>query len=128
AANAIRLSASAADAHVMIAAGPHNRPARLALGETSARPGLDGPVIAHFRSEAARLIDPNSGGEDELVLRGVIDQASYPGGFWRYGVKVGEARYLVDDPRRLTVGADVGIQLPAPALHLYRAAGDAMNR
>ncbi|MBI1779216.1 MAG: ABC transporter ATP-binding protein [Proteobacteria bacterium] len=124
AANAIRLTAAAADDHVVIAAGPHNRGARLAQAEVPrARERLDGPVLAHFRSEAARLVDPDAGGEDELVLRGTIDQASYPGGFWRYGVKVGSLRFLVDDPRRLTVGSPVGIQLPAPALHLYREVG-----
>ena len=120
AANAIRLEAAMAGSQVMIAAGPHNRAARLSHADTAAKDDLTGSVIAHFRSEAARLVDPESGGEDELVLQGTIDQASYPGGFWRYGVRVGGARYLVDDPRRLAVGAPVGIQLPAPALHLYR--------
>jgi ABC-type Fe3+/spermidine/putrescine transport system ATPase subunit len=120
AANSIRLTAARSEGHLLIAAGPYNQPARFVRGETSAAADLDGPVVAHFRSEAARLVDPAAPGEHELVLRGTIDQASYPGGFWRYGVKVGSARFLVDDPRRLAVGADVGIQLPAPALHLYR--------
>jgi hypothetical protein len=54
-----------------------------------------------------------------LVLRGEIVQCSYPGGFYRYAVRVGPRQYLVDDMRRLAIGEPIGIALPAAALHLY---------
>ena len=54
-----------------------------------------------------------------LVLRGEIVQCSYPGGFYRYAVRVGPRQYLVDDMRRLAIGEPIGIALPATALHLY---------
>ena len=55
---------------------------------------------AHFRSEDARLCDPGAVGDGCLVLRGEIVQCSYPGGFYRYAVRVGaEQQYLVDDER-----------------------------
>ena len=78
------------------------------------------PVNAHFRSEDARLCDPEESADDCLVLRGAIAQCSYPGGFYRYAVHVGAGQhYLVDDPRRLAVGEAIGIALPLSALHFY---------
>jgi hypothetical protein len=53
------------------------------------------------------------------VLRGEIVQCSYPGGFYRYAIRVGPQQYLVDDARRLAIGDAVGIALPAGALHFY---------
>ena len=77
----------------------------------------------HFRSESARLGSVGEPAADCLVLRGRIVQASYPGGFYRYGVAVGDRQFLVDDERRLPVEEPVGIRLPASALHLYPADG-----
>jgi putative spermidine/putrescine transport system ATP-binding protein len=75
---------------------------------------------AHFRSEDARLCDPGAVADGCLVLRGEIVQCSYPGGFYRYAVRVGaERQYLVDDERRLPLGDAVGIALPLTALHFY---------
>jgi putative spermidine/putrescine transport system ATP-binding protein len=77
---------------------------------------------AHFRSEDARLCDPNAVADGCLILRGEIVQCSYPGGFYRYAVRVGaEQQYLVDDERRLSVGGAIGIALPLTALHFYPA-------
>jgi ABC-type Fe3+/spermidine/putrescine transport system ATPase subunit len=77
---------------------------------------------AHFRSEDARLCDPGAVGDGCLVLRGEIVQCSYPGGFYRYAVRVGaEQQYLVDDERRLPTGDAIGIALPLTALHFYPA-------
>ena len=75
--------------------------------------------IEDFRGEAARLHLGHEGATDALVLRGRIAQASYPGGVWRYAVAVGEDHFLVDDARRLEVGAAASIALPRAALHLY---------
>src|SRR6202043_1970402 len=43
---------------------------------------------AHFRSEYAGLCDPSAVAEGYLVLQGKIIQCSYPGGFYRYAVRV----------------------------------------
>jgi putative spermidine/putrescine transport system ATP-binding protein len=80
------------------------------------------PFNAHFRSEDARLCDPDAVADGCLILRGEIVQCSYPGGFYRYAVRVGaEQQYLVDDTRRLPVGDAIGIALPLTALHFYPA-------
>jgi putative spermidine/putrescine transport system ATP-binding protein len=80
------------------------------------------PVSAHFRSEDARLCGPGDIIDGCLVLAGEILQCSYPGGFYRYAVRVGrQLQYLVDDPRRLTIGGAIGIALPLSALHFYPA-------
>src|SRR5204863_3899696 len=77
---------------------------------------------AHFRSEDASLCDPGAVADGCLLLRGEIVQCSYPGGFYRYAVRVGaEQQYLVDDERRLPVGDGIGIALPLAALHFYPA-------
>ena len=116
AANAIELRARDEAERIVIEAGPYNGEARIARTDGAA----SGPVVVHFRSEAAHLTDPGApGGGEELVLRGRIAQSSYPGGFWRYAVRVGEQQFMVDDERRLAVGAEVGIRLPANALHVY---------
>ncbi len=116
AANAIELRARDEAQRIVIEAGPYNGEARIARTDGAA----SGAVVVHFRSEAAHLADPGApGGGDELVLRGRIAQSSYPGGFWRYAVRVGEQQFMVDDERRLAVGAEVGIRLPANALHVY---------
>ena len=81
----------------------------------------EAPVDAHFRSEDARLCPPGEVIDGCLVLRGEIVQCSYPGGFYRYAVRVGSRQYLVDDARRLTIGEQIGIALPESALHLYSA-------
>jgi putative spermidine/putrescine transport system ATP-binding protein len=85
-------------------------------------------VNAHFRSEDARLCNPDEAIDGCLVLRGEIVQCSYPGGFYRYAVRVGSRQYLVDDDRRLMIGERIGIALPETALHLYAAAPAAKSQ
>jgi ABC-type Fe3+/spermidine/putrescine transport system ATPase subunit len=115
--NAIRLDLSRAGTRIKIAAGPHHRETELPVAGA-----LDGKVVAHFRSEAAKL---GIAGEpehlDALSLDGRIVQAAYPGGFWRYAVAVGERQFMVDDERRIEVGAPARLVLPASALHFFRA-------
>ena len=82
-------------------------------------PAMAGPVVAHFRSEAARLGPAEASAPDRLLLRGRIVQASYPGGFYRYAVAVGQNQFMVDDTRRLAVGEMVGIGLPVSSLHFF---------
>ena len=80
---------------------------------------MGGPVVAYFRSEAARLGPADATAADQLLLRGRIVQASYPGGFYRYAVAVGQNQFMVDDTRRLAVGEMVGIGLPVSSLHFF---------
>jgi putative spermidine/putrescine transport system ATP-binding protein len=82
---------------------------------------IAGPVAAYFRSEAAELgpADADARSPDRLLLRGRIVQSSYPGGFYRYAVAVGQNQFMVDDSRRLAVGETVGIGLPVSSLHLF---------
>ena len=111
--NVLELQARPADGGMRIEASSHND-AVLVRGSAMA-----GPVVAHFRSEAARLGPPDAAGAERLLLRGRIVQASYPGGFYRYAVAVGQNQFMVDDPRRLTVGENVGIGLPVSSLHIF---------
>ena len=114
AANAIRLTAKPEAGFTHIEAGPFNGPARV----PTAAP-LGGQVTAHFRSEAAELVDPATVHGDDLVLRGTVRQVSYPGGFWRYAVAVGDRQFMVDDDRRRELGTPVGTRLAPEAIHLY---------
>jgi len=123
--NIAPLTVSCADRGIVIAEGPFNRGVVIEGsditidGAAEISPGTS--AVAHFRSEQARLCPPDQPLDRCLVLRGRIIQASYPGGFYRYAVRVGPHQYLVDDPRRLAIGEAVGIALPAAALHLYPA-------
>ncbi len=111
--NVLALEARPADGGMRIEASSHND-AVLVRGSA-----LAGPVVAHFRSEAARLGPADAAGAERLLLRGRIVQASYPGGFYRYAVAVGQNQFMVDDPRRLAVGENVGIGLPVSSLHIF---------
>ena len=82
----------------------------------------DTAIDVHFRSEEARLCSPDQADNGCLVLRGEVVQCSYPGGFYRYTVRIGSRQYLVDDLRKAAVGETIGIALPATALHIYPAA------
>jgi putative spermidine/putrescine transport system ATP-binding protein len=111
--NVLELEATPANGGVRIAAGAHNDEV---LVPDSA---VAGPVLAHFRSEAARLGPADGKATDHLMLRGRIVQASYPGGFYRYAVAVGQNQFMVDDERRLAVGETVGVGLPVSSLHFF---------
>jgi len=111
--NRLELEAKPTDGGMRIEAGADNE-AVLIPGSAMA-----GPVIAYFRSEAARLGPAEAAAPDRLLLRGRIVQASYPGGFYRYAVAVGQNQFMVDDTRRLPVGDTVGIGLPVSSLHFF---------
>ena len=111
--NVLQLEAKPADGGIRIESGPHND-AALIPGATVA-----GPIVAYFRSETARLGAADAAVPGQLLLRGRIVQASYPGGFYRYAVAVGQNQFMVDDPRRLAVGENVGIGLPVSSLHIF---------
>jgi len=111
--NVLELEARPTGGGIEIQAGAHND-ALFISGHS-----LAGPIKAHFRSEAARLGPADARAADRLLLRGRIVQASYPGGFYRYAVAVGQNQFMVDDTRRLAVGEMVGIGLPVSSLHFF---------
>ena len=111
--NVLELNAIPADGGIRIEAGVHND-AVMVHGSA-----ISGPVLAHFRSEAARLGPTDAASADHLMLRGRIVQASYPGGFYRYAVAVGHNQFMVDHDRRLAVGESVGVGLPVSSLHFF---------
>ena len=111
--NVLELEARPAGNGIEIQAGAHSD-ALFISGHS-----LAGPIKAHFRSEAARLGPADARAADRLLLRGRIVQASYPGGFYRYAVAVGQNQFMVDDTRRLAVGEMVGIGLPVSSLHFF---------
>ena len=111
--NVLQLEAKPANGGIEIQPGAHND-AVFIQGSP-----LAGPVVAHFRSEAAHLGPADAAASDRLLLRGRIVQASYPGGFYRYAVAVGQNQFMVDDTRRLAVGESVGIGLPVNSLHIF---------
>lgn len=133
--NVIELSVRR-DGHVVqVAAGAHNGAVTLPLaagtggGGIHAEGDIDGSATAHFRGEAARLLTAEDAvPEASLVLQGSIGQVSYPGGFYRYAMKVGDRQFMVDDPRRIPPGTPASISLAAAALHLYPAAGQVARR
>src|SRR5687767_6670265 len=111
--NVLELEAKPVNGGIRIEAGAHNDSVFIH------GPAVGGPVVAYFRSEAARLGPADAAVPDRLLLRGRIVQASYPGGFYRYAVAVGQNQFMVDDTRRLAVGEAVGIGLPVTSLHLF---------
>jgi ABC-type Fe3+/spermidine/putrescine transport system ATPase subunit len=80
-----------------------------------------GRVTAYFRDDIARLVDSNSTSDSEIVLPGSITARTYPGGHYRFTVKVADRFYLVKDAHYRDVGQAVGLGLPLKALHLFPA-------
>jgi ABC-type Fe3+/spermidine/putrescine transport system ATPase subunit len=121
--NAIKLPAEPNGHAVRIPEGPHNSAASIDVTtvDASALERLAGArgLIAFFRSEDARLQPADRRANGSLVLRGEIVQASYPGGYYRYAIKVGGDQFLVDDEHHHAVGEAIGIALPLSALHFY---------
>ena len=123
--NVIRLDIDRTDEAVSVPSTEHHAAVLLPIARSEKGGGVhivdsgNGAMRAHFRSEAARLVNLEDKPSASLILRGHITQASYPGGFYRYTVDVGDNQFLVDHPERLAVGERVGINLPATALHLY---------
>ena len=110
---------------VRIHAGEHHDETVLPLAASSKDPGVHitasiaETMNAYFRSEAARLHSAQELPANEFTLHGCIVQSSYPGGFYRYTVAVGEQLFLVDDDHRRNVGDAVGISVPAAMLYLF---------
>jgi putative spermidine/putrescine transport system ATP-binding protein len=96
---------------VALAGGPTARIAAEAAA-------VEGPVRIHFRGDAVSLAGRGAT-PDGLALDGRIEQASYPGGRYRYQVATPVGRFMVDDPARLAAGDAVTVTIPAEALHVF---------
>ena len=72
----------------------------------------DGKAIAHFRSEAARLVAAGEAPPDSLSCAAGSARAPIPAASIATRSTVGERRFMVDDPRRLATG-ERGRHLPA---------------
>ena len=102
-----------------VKAGPHH-------AATAVRsPAPAGSVTGYFRDDAARLEKPDHQAEDEITLRGKITLRSYPGGYYRYTIAVGDREFTVNDPRLLQAGMEAGLCIPIRALHLFEKSAPA---
>ncbi len=130
--NAIEFPARLSADRIEIPAGPNHRAATLSRQGRGAPVAAAGagetPMIAYFRSEAARLAadaadSAEHTGADEIVLSGHITGVSYPGGTWRHAVQVGGRDFHVDSPTRHAPSERVRISLPSEAIFLFPREG-----
>lgn len=105
-----------------IAAGPHS------LRATVHRPGqaaFTGKAIARFRSESIGVADASddtlSGKSGGLLLKGIVEQVSYPGGLWRHVIHLGDNSVIVDAEQRFEQGAQVHLRVPEDRLYIFPA-------
>lgn len=118
--NIIEIDVVVTGNQVEIAEGPHNpRTVLRRNGETA----VTGAAIARFRSESIRLCalddHDDEAGKDGLVLTGVVDRVSYPGGIWRHVVHLGSNTVLVDAEQRFEDGSAVRLRIPADRLYIF---------
>jgi rhodanese-related sulfurtransferase len=123
--NVIWLDVRAADGGLQVEASEHGDAVLLPLSDRRDAAGIhvEGPLsgrkAAHFRSEAATLLLDERVPPDSLVVHGVVRQSTYPGGFYRYAVDIGDDSFMVDDQRRVAPGEQVRVALSAGALSLF---------
>lgn len=117
--NLVELPVNIKADRIEIASGTYNKASTIPAGRRNLS---DGVVSARFRSEAAYLTKQNAPAAStgpELVLSGIVDQTSYPGGSWRHMISVGERHILVDTPESHEPGSRVEIHVPEQALFLF---------
>jgi ABC-type Fe3+/spermidine/putrescine transport system ATPase subunit len=90
------------------------------LRAPGANGGGDEPVIAHFRSDAARIDAGASTASDaDLQLHGRIVQTLYVGQGYRYRVRTDGADVWAHATHRIDEGAPVAVVVPRDALLLF---------
>ncbi len=126
--NVVTLEGQLDAAAVALPAGADHLPARLARSRLPTRAALPGQgrhrLRAYFRSEAAMLIEETAAASaeasrDAVLLRGRVQEVSYPGGIWRHAVAVGDRLFMVDDAERHGPGSAVRVRLPVETLFLF---------
>lgn len=82
-----------------------------------------GPAIARFRSEAILLSGKGEAGEiserPHLLIKGHVEQVSYPGGIWRHVIHIGDRTVIVDSHTRFEDGAEVEMRIPEDRLYIF---------
>jgi ABC-type Fe3+/spermidine/putrescine transport system ATPase subunit len=111
--NAIDLDIASGASGPEVKAGPHHAAVKLKDA------AFTGAVIGYFRDDVVRLVEPDHRAEGEITLKGVIALRSYPGGHYRYVIKVGAHEFTVQDSRALETSTEVGLAIPVRALHLF---------
>jgi ABC-type Fe3+/spermidine/putrescine transport system ATPase subunit len=81
-----------------------------------------GTAVAYFRDDAARLDAPDAPPDGDLIVPGTITARAYPGGHYRYRVRVAGGEVSVDDATLHPVGAEVGLRLSPQRLHIFSRA------
>jgi ABC-type Fe3+/spermidine/putrescine transport system ATPase subunit len=80
------------------------------------------PLLAHFRSDVARVVPAANGGgahAGELALPGEVVQTLYVGQVYRYRVRTQGADVWGHAPERIAEGAPVALAVPRDALLLF---------
>jgi ABC-type Fe3+/spermidine/putrescine transport system ATPase subunit len=116
--NAIDLEIEQTGAGLEVKAGPHH--ARTLLNVAALDMAVPaGLVTGYFRDDLTSLVDPDHCADNEITLQGTVTLRSYPGGYYRYTVAVGNREFTVKDSRALAVGTKAGLAIPIRALHLF---------
>lgn len=118
--NIIDLDVYVSGDRVDVAEGAHNGRASLSA---KGRAVSSGRAIARFRSEAISL---TAADDNELVattgallLKGIVEQSSYPGGLWRHVISLGASKVIVDAERQFEIGSTVHVRVPDEALFMF---------
>lgn len=82
-------------------------------------PSVENKAVVYFRDDAARFLE--AGTADKGSLGGRVIARSYPGGFYRYSVAVGDAVIAVPDRMAIEPGTEVRITLDPKKLHIFPA-------
>ncbi|HEX6795345.1 MAG TPA: ABC transporter ATP-binding protein [Casimicrobiaceae bacterium] len=91
----------------------------------SARANAGEPVVAHFRSDVARIDTSSSANDADLQLQGQIVQTLYVGQGYRYRVHTDGADVWAHANHRFDEGAPVAVVVPRDALLLFPRATSA---
>ena len=83
------------------------------------------PVVAHFRSDVARIDTASSAGDADLQLHGQVVQTLYVGQGYRYRVHTDGADVWAHANHRIDEGAPVAVVVPRDALLLFPRASSA---
>ena len=84
------------------------------------------PLMAHFRSDVARIDSPgNPAGTSDLRLQGQVIQTLYVGQGYRYRVRTDSADVWAHASHRIEEGAPVAVVVPRDALLLFPRAASA---